>query len=409
MAEEQALAHVQARIDALLVAGEYREAARALHGLIAAAPNCFPAYRKLGVACLRLQEYDAAEKHLLVAAQQMPGDPDTFDGLAEAYGYMNDVERARRAGRRALVLKDASIPLKHGPPPSVPARPGGTRLVAFSLFGGRPRYCETAILNAETVPRLLPGWICRYYVDDTVPAEVLDRLRAAGAQVITADGPTRILPKTMWRFLALHDRDADAVICRDADSLLSTRETGWIDAWLESGLPFHIIRDYFSHCELMLAGLFGVRGGVLDRVEDTMRNWLAGVDRTSRWSDQHFLRACIWPLARDAALTHDSWFAYGSRVVPGTQIVTDARDHVGANHSSVSMALKLDHPDGTVVRWSLVDATGTLMCSSYVGTVHGGQHVIEIPRSYGEQIQSGEWKVQWAIDAHRVDGFARAL
>ena len=54
------------------------------------------------------------------------------------------------------------------------------------------------------------------------------------------------------------------------------RDAGWVNAWMDSGLPFHIIRDYFSHCELMLAGLFGVRGGVLANIENMIRQWLSG-------------------------------------------------------------------------------------------------------------------------------------
>jgi hypothetical protein len=397
MGEASALAQIKARIDQLMAAGEYSEAARSLQGLITAEPDCFPAYRKLGVACLRLRDYAAAERHLLYAALRMPADPDTFDGLAETYGHMDDMERARQAGRRALVLKDASVPLRVRQPGSVPARPGGPRLIAFSLFGTEPRYCETAILNAAAAARLLPGWICRFYLDDTVSADIQDRLRALGAQVVSVDGARHDLPKAMWRFLALDDPDADAVICRDADSLLSARDAGWVNAWMDSGQPFHVIRDYFSHCELVLAGLFGVRGGALEGIEATMRRWLAGNDRTSRWSDQYFLRACIWPMARDAALTHDTWFAYGSCVMPGTPMVADRRDHVGANFSSVCMSLKLDQPDGTIVRWTLVDIAGTAMCGSYVGTVDDGKHVIAIPRSYGERIERGEWKVRWTV------------
>jgi hypothetical protein len=408
MGEAPVLAHITDRIDALMAAGDYSEAARALEGLIAAAPDCFPAYRKLGVAQLRLRDYAAAERYLLYAAQHMPADPNTFDGLAETYGYMDDVERACQAGHRALVLKDASVRLMLRPPASVPARPGGARVIAFSLFGTAPRYCETAVLNAAAAPRLLPGWVCRFYVDDTVSADVQDRLRAVGADVVYLDGTRRALPKTMWRFLALDDPEADAVICRDADSLLSARDAGWVAVWLDSALPFHIIRDYFSHCELMLAGLFGVRGGVLTGVEAMIRRWLAGDDRTSRWSDQYFLRACIWPMARDAALTHDSWFAYGRRVVPGTQIVADQREHVGANYGSVHMQLKVDQPDGTAVQWSLVDTTGAAMCSSYVGAVRDGRYVIAIPRSYAERIQSGAWTVRWTVDDHRIEHAANA-
>jgi hypothetical protein len=287
--------------------------------------------------------------------------------------------------------------------PAAPSRPGGVRLIAFSLFGARPRYCETAILNATAASALLPGWICRFYADATVPPMVLDRLRMLGAQVVLVEGAQRALPGTMWRFLALDDPAADAVICRDADSLLNARDAGWVGAWIQSALPCHIVRDYCSHSELILAGLFGVRGGVLANIENTMRHWLSLSGPPVRWTDQYFLRACIWPLARDAALTHDPWFAYGSHVAPGTQMVPDQRDHVGANFGTTTMMLNLDHPDGSTVQWSLVDAAGAPMSCDYAGEVRDRCYAIEIPRNYGECIQSGEWRVRWKATRQQTE------
>ena len=49
-----------------------------------------------------------------------------------------------------------------------------------------------------------------------------------------------------------------------------------------------------------------------------MHQWLVGSGPVVRWTDQYFLRNHLWPLARDTALTHDTWYGYGSRVVPGT-------------------------------------------------------------------------------------------
>jgi hypothetical protein len=388
---------IKAQIDELMAAGKQREAAQALLALIAVEPDCHPAYQKLGVAFLRLEEFRSAERYFLEAARRMPSGSDAFDGLAETYGNLGDAEQARQAGRRALVLKDASIPLILRPQRSMPRGPAAHGLIAFSLFGAHPRYCETAILNAAAIPGLLPGWVGRFYADATVPPMVVDRLRTLGAQVIMVEGVHLRLPGTMWRFLALDDPEADAVICRDADSLLNARDAGWIGTWMCSGLPFHIVRDYFSHCELMLAGLFGVRGGVLADIGDTMRQWLSRNTPATRWTDQYFLRSCIWPLARDASLTHDTWFAYGSFVMPDTQSVADQRDHVGANHGTTTMELKLDQPDGSAVRWALVDTGGVQVSCSYTGEVRDRRHVVQIPRSHGDRIHSGEWKVQWVV------------
>lgn len=390
-------ARLKEEVDALIAAGRYAEAAEALRRLIAVEPDCHPALQKLGVCCLRTADLAAAERALLEAARRLPADPGAFDGLAETYGQLGDLTRARQAGRRALVLRDGAIPLRLGPPPAVPPRPGGAGLVAFSLFGDLPRYCETAVVNAAAVPALLPGWTCRFYADATVPADVLGRLASLGAEVVMVDEARRSLPATMWRFLALDDPAAAAVICRDADALAGARDAGWIGEWMASALPFHIVRDYFSHCELILAGLFGVRGGVLGGVEAAMRRWLQRAGPPGRWTDQHFLRETVWPAARDAALTHDPWFAYGSLVAPGTSIAADPREHVGANHGSTSFEIKLDRPDGATVRWALVDAAGVPVTSSYAGAVRGGCYAVDIPLSHAARVRAGEWKLRWSV------------
>lgn len=57
-------------------------------------------------------------------------------------------------------------------------------IIAFSLFGANPRYCETSILNTKLAQEIYPEWTCRFYVDESVPELVQQRLQANGAQVV---------------------------------------------------------------------------------------------------------------------------------------------------------------------------------------------------------------------------------
>jgi hypothetical protein len=50
---------------------------------------------------------------------------------------------------------------------------------------------------------------------------------------------------------------------RDADSVLNLRERLAVDDWLASGRWFHIMRDWWSHTDLVLAGMWGGVAGVL--------------------------------------------------------------------------------------------------------------------------------------------------
>lgn len=389
----------KARADALLAAGQFRDAERVLLAIIASERDCAPAWQKLGVAYLRQGDWAKAEARFRQAARLAPQDHGAFDGMAEAYGYLGQVAAAQQAGRRALALKDAAQPPGLLPLPA--ARQGGARVIAYSLFGNLPRYGETAILNVREAARLFPGWACRFYIDASVPAALRQRLQAAGAE-LREEPAQQGLPGTMWRFLALDDPDAAAVLCRDADSLLNERDRDFVSQWLASGHPFHIIRDYFSHCELILAGLFGARGGVLPPVAPLIRRWLGKAGAVQRWTDQYFLREAIWPLVRSAALTHDPWFGFGAQVVPGIAMAADARDHVGANHGSTTMELQVAAPEGAEIEWWLRDTeSGEAFCR-YPGQVRDGRHRIDIPRRYAAAIQAGRSKVEWAL-ANRSD------
>ena len=43
------------------------------------------------------------------------------------------------------------------------------RVVSYGLYGSNPKYTTGAIRNAELVKIYFPGWVARFYVDDTVP------------------------------------------------------------------------------------------------------------------------------------------------------------------------------------------------------------------------------------------------
>ena len=66
-------------------------------------------------------------------------------------------------------------------------------------------------------------------------------------------------PGAMWRFLAINDPEAEYVIFRDADSVVSHRESEAVAEWIESGHSFHTMRDSGSHTALILAGMWALK------------------------------------------------------------------------------------------------------------------------------------------------------
>ncbi len=180
----------------------------------------------------------------------------------------------------------------------------GVRLLSFSLYGSDPIYCLGAIRNAELAPEIYPGWRIRFTVDASVPAEVLARLRALGADVVAMHKSLGPEYGKFWRFFVAADPTIEHFACRDADSRLNVREKAAVDEWIASGLPFHLMRDSAHHDRRMLGGMWGGVGGLLPDIAALVDGW----GHYERWGDSdRFLSQVVWPRIRDRALCHDSF------------------------------------------------------------------------------------------------------
>ena len=122
-----------------------------------------------------------------------------------------------------------------------------SRIISFSLYGSAPLYCEGAVRNVELARAIYPGWRCRFYIDETVPPRYLDALAERGAEVLHID--QRVGPSycRFCRFLPAADPAVERFIVRDADSRLNVPERAPVEAWIQSGESFHIMRDHPGH------------------------------------------------------------------------------------------------------------------------------------------------------------------
>ncbi|WP_179166217.1 tetratricopeptide repeat protein [Azospirillum agricola] len=270
-----------------------------------------------------------------------PDNPDPCEALAMAFDG-KDPEEALRWSTRALSLKLRAIP--PAPPEPLPEPAAGRTLdvVSFSLWGSLEIYCGGAIDNARRIARDLPGWRCRFYHDDSVPAHILAELASLGAELIGMPRNAVSGQGLFWRFLAADDPTVRRFLCRDCDSRITARERATLREWLESGQPFHAMRDHVMHMELIQGGLWGGTAGLLPPVGPTIDAFTA--NRSSRWNDQHFLAEWLWPRVVDRILVHDG--VHGALGRPFPEPVAPGETHVGA---------KLVH----VVRLPEMDAAGT--------------------------------------------------
>src|SRR4051812_32308359 len=100
------------------------------------------------------------------------------------------------------------------------------------------------------------------------------------------------------------------------------------------------LRDDCCHTELIQAGLFATKSGIIRNVEERIAGFLASSENQpiGRFSDQLFLRKCVWPAVREHAVTHDSVYTYGIDVRNIPSEVSGAsgvRNHfIGANYAN---------------------------------------------------------------------------
>jgi len=178
--------------------------------------------------------------------------------------------------------------------------------VTFSLYGKHPKYLVGAIKNAEQIEQFYPGFKAIFYVNHDVPYPCVSELRKLGAKVIQTAGQ---FPNPMFcRLAAVSRPNANIVLCRDVDSRFSNREVNAVQAWINSGKLFHIMRDYPAHV-LFPGGLWGWRRPLELKLYQWAVNWFRDrrITTYNKMDDQRFLEEIVWPKVSDHVLQHDTF------------------------------------------------------------------------------------------------------
>ncbi len=192
------------------------------------------------------------------------------------------------------------------PPPDA-----GKKIIAFSLWGDIPKYTVGAVKNADLALMIYPGWVCRFYVDNTVPPAILEQLSERTNVEIVKMKQKGDWQSMFWRFYPAGEADVEALIVRDVDSRLSWRERTAVDVWLKSEQPFHIMRDHPLHRAAISGGMWGVKGLLLKDIKGLIESYLQEhPQQASEYSiDQYFLGDVVFPIVKDKSLVHDEFMA----------------------------------------------------------------------------------------------------
>jgi tetratricopeptide (TPR) repeat protein len=285
-----------------------------------------------------MQRYDEA---ILRASQYIArhGEELTvLDALKVAHFYTGKVDEAKRYGQRALELRDAEA-CRNPPAMAVTepsGEPPGESVISFSLWGTAPFYSYGAMINLVLCRTIYPGWTCRFYVDATVPKPCVAYLRDNGADVrnIEDEYPGVGL---FQRFLVMNDPAVGRFLVRDCDARVSAAEAELVQQWIDSGYPFHAVRDHVLHNELMIGCLWAGRTDCGIDIVEMMRRYFAAGPTAKYGHDQRMLGLMLWPLIRSRCLVHDKCYR-----LPGVHTVAlgDPKSHFGAGHQNIAAVLK---------------------------------------------------------------------
>lgn len=360
----------------------------------------------------KLGNHQQAYQHLMSAMQLTH--PEHLNNLAEIYDILVNIclslhrrEEALYYARLAIRTKKQQAEQLNPTLFDIPTQPAtglhadkSKNIIAYSLFGALPRYCEVAVTNAILAQSLFPQWTCRFYVDDTVPSHVIARLKSHHAQVIEIDKNSIPYSGLFWRFLVLDDADVHCFIIRDADSLLSYKELYAVNAWLNSGKYFHIMRDAYGHSELILAGMWGGYTGIFKNIHQIMCEYFGTLTILNKTIDQHFLRKVIWATVKQSVLTHDNYMLdEQSQIFPDyplSDIEKIPYFHIGmVDCGSNEITTEVSDRTAQRVEWSLYN-DDILICRYQNQVIHEAEKsyiVLHLPYFYSEKIKYEEWYI----------------
>jgi tetratricopeptide (TPR) repeat protein len=330
----------------LFLIGDYRSAATVLETRLTSTTN--PAITlNLAVCHLRLRRFADA---VAMAQRTLARQPDNIvahDTLASACFGLGDLAAARQAGTQALQLKAATARpaasdwrLPAGSPAAWADLPGKSPVIAFSLWGSQPRYLRGGLRNLLLAADLYPGWRLRFYHDATVPAEFIALIHELDGETIQQPDGQSLRQKLCWRFQVANDPTVGRFLVRDIDSVFSLREANAVAEWLASDRWFHVIRDWWTHTDLILAGLWGGIAGVLPELSAMLAEYDSQRMETPN-VDQWFLGERVWGYLQHSCLIHDRCFDQpGSRRLP-----TPGDDrHIGQNEAVLALQERLLRP-----------------------------------------------------------------
>lgn len=302
--------------------------------LVRRQPNVARLQSLLIATLSNLKRYDEAIERANQYVAKYGEDPSMLDALKVANFYKGNLDEAIRFGQRAMERRDTEFCRAAGDVSFVEPEgpPIGRSVISFALWGSKLIYCYGAMINLVLSRSSYPDWTCRYYVDASVPRKCVTYLRDNGAEVFNIEDEYPGAGQ-FQRFLVMNDRNVGRFLVRDCDARLSAAEAALVQEWIDSGYPFHVMRDHILHNALIMAGLWGGRTDCGIDITALIKRFFPQGPTTIYGEDQNMLGSILWPLIRGHCLVHDRYYDLTRvhKVVP-----PEMPGHFGAGHQNLA-------------------------------------------------------------------------
>ena len=184
------------------------------------------------------------------------------------------------------------------------------KLVSFYIWGNSDIYNYGLWENALLMPKIYPGWIMSITFTPTANQKVIQELsKLPYVELECMDVPNHS-KNTMLRFMPGMQPKNDVVVFRDADSRLLKRDYIAVMDWLNNtNKKAHLMRDHPRNNYKIMAGLWGVREGIIATPEVVLEfdSYFRNPEYKKWYLDQVYLSKYIYPLIQNSICVHASY------------------------------------------------------------------------------------------------------
>jgi hypothetical protein len=224
-------------------------------------------------------------------------------------------------------------------------------VISFSLYGNVRKYVGGLLENCKNINKIYPNfWIYVYLGNDFDRSIMVGRFNDIKNLVFIETGKSGD-EVACYRFFAIDREEVGISFSRDCDSRINNRDQYCINEFLKSDKKFQIIRYHPEHKIGILAGMWGIKKGILNfKIEGKLIKFKLS-NRLDFGSDQDFLKKYIYDKVKKNSLIFDEYFNYAEetplKIESGYEELYGEKQHVGYQH----MPVNLDDPFGNHGKW----------------------------------------------------------